>query len=536
MRVLVVGLDGVCFPVLDPMIGGGLLPNIAKLKERSAVAPLESQLPPWTPSAWPSLYTGVNPGKHGVYDFLHFDGYDWDLVNRSHVKEHAIWELLSMEGYSSVVLNVPVTNPPIEFDGVLVPGYMAPESPTCHPNETWEELNEQLGEYSLYNVLLDDEATEEERKSDLTKLVEMRGHAFCYLVGKHDPDFGFVQFQQCDTVFHEFPEDTETIQSVYTSIDEQVGSILDACDPDVTLLVSDHGIGPMEGYEFRVNNYLRDEGFVTTTIGESGMPAWKELARNPPGTDEVDSTNGWTSLQRVIEGAARVGFTSQRIATVLDRLGLKDLVLRTVPIDLVRSGTEQVDFPSSIAYMRSRPEMGVRLNVEGREPNGVVSQTNYEEVRTAVIDSLKQVDTPDGDPVFSRVCPREEVFEGPYMEDAPDIVTVPNRFDHYLRARIRPNRFAKPFEPWEHKLEGVVMISGEDIDQQKDISGAHLFDITPTILALFDLAIGERMDGAPIPVVTKTGKRRYPTFTPDETVMTEDSNVERRLADLGYLE
>ena len=94
----------------------------------------------------------------------------------------------------------------------------------------------------------------------------MRGRAFRYLVGTHDPEFGFVRFQQCDTVFHEFSEQPDTVRRVYEAIDTEIGKILDTCDPDVTLLVSDHSIGPMEGHEFRVNDYLRDEGLVSALL------------------------------------------------------------------------------------------------------------------------------------------------------------------------------------------------------------------------------------------------------------------------------
>lgn len=536
MRTLVVGLDGVCLPVLEPMLEDGALPNIAAFRDRSATAPLESQLPPWTPSAWPSMYTGVNPGKHGVYDFMHFDGYDWDVVNRSHVKERSVWELLSMEGYRSVVLNVPVTGPPREFDGALVPGYTASENPDCHPAGIWDELNRALGEYRLYDESLERGASKRERKRGYGRLTRMRGAAFRYLVDEYQPDFGFVQFQQCDTVHHEFPEDQGVIRRVYGDIDAEVGNVIDACEPDVTLLVSDHGIGPMRGHEFRVNDYLLDEEFVTVTTAGGGMPSWKSISRKRLRRGKESASVERSPTERAVELAAGVGITSQRIAAVVRRLGMEKLVLRIVPTDVIRAGTEQVDFASSTAYMRSRTEMGVRLNLRGREPEGTVPESKYEQVRSAVIDALERATTPDGDDVFERVHPREEIFEGPYVEDAPDVVTVPNRFDHFLVANLKGAVYGEPTEPWEHKLEGVVMATGDGIDPETDLADPHLFDITPTILSTFGLAVGDRMDGTPLPIVESFGTTEYPPFDPDTIVATDDDDVERRLADLGYLE
>lgn len=536
MRTLVIGLDGVCLPVLDPMIDDGLVPNIGRLYDDSLVAPLESQLPPWTPSAWPSLYTGVNPGKHGVYDFLQFDGYDWDVVNRSHVKEYAVWELLSMEGFSSVVLNVPVTYPSREFDGVLVPGYTAPEGSECHPSGIWDELNEELGEYRLYNETHSTGVSKQKRVQGYGQLTKMRGAAFQYLVDEHDPDFGFVEFQQCDTIFHDYPKDKQTIRKVYRAIDTEVGKILDDCDPDVTLLVSDHGIGPMEGHEFRVNNYLRDKKFANTTVDGSGMPSWESIARNRIQEGEHIESTEPSITERAIEFSAKIGITSQRLAWVVTQLGLEDVILKVVPPDLIRAGSEQIDFASSIAYMRSRTEMGIRLNVKGREPDGVVQESEYEQVRDTVIESLETVTTPNGDELFEGVYPREDIYEGPYTEDAPDIITVPNRFDNFLVSNIKESVFGDPTEPWEHKLEGVVMVTGDLVDCDTDLSNPHLFDITPTVLATFGLPTGKRMDGTPLPVVESMGMTDYPTFDPEEAVKTDTADVEQRLVDLGYLD
>jgi len=537
MRTLVVGLDGVCLSVLEPMFDDGELPALKSLSERSATGPLESQLPPWTPSAWPSLYTGKNPGKHGVYDFLQFDGYDWDVVNRSHVKAAAVWELLSMNGFESVVLNVPVTHPSPAFDGTLVPGYVSPESPECHPDSTLVELENELGEYRVYMEGSGGRTSKADRVNGYEKLIGMRGEAFRYLVEDREPDFGFVQFQQCDTVFHEYPEDEETVRRVFRAIDTELSKILETCEPDVTLVVSDHGIGPMEGYELRVNQLLRETGFVTATAGDGGMPSWASLSRNQLRNGEkADGEQTASPAERALEYAAAVGITSQRVGTVLERLGLDELVLEYVPQDIVRAGTERVDFADSVAYMRSRTEMGVRLNVVGREPDGVVNPDEYETIRSAVMAELDSVETPDGEPFFEEVLPREAIFDGPYLEDAPDILTVPTDFTNYLSASLRSEQFAEPSEPWEHKRDGIVMIAGDEIDPDTDLTGSHLFDITPTILATFGLGVGTEMDGKPLPVVPETGQTEYPAFEPNQSVETDEADVEQRLADLGYLE
>lgn len=536
--VLVFGVDALCGEVLS-RLPPGTTPTIDRLIGEGASGPLESQLPPWTPSAWPSIYTGVNPGKHGVFGFLRFEGYDWDVVNATDVREHAVWELLSDHGRRSVVVNVPVTHPPGEFDGALIPGYVAPADPTCHPEGLLSEVRDAIGGYRLYNEQLVEGATRDERVDGYEELVEMRGRAFRYLLDRERPDFGFLQFQQSDTVFHEFPEDDDAVERVYRAIDDEIAETLDAADPEVTLLVSDHGIGPIGDVEFRPNAYLRDRGDVrTSTTAEK--PSWSQLSRERLRTDGDDGEgDSDTALpialaEHVLSGLARVGLTSQRIGAALAAVGLDDAVARVVPSDLVRAGSEHVAFADSRAYMRDRIELGLRINAAGREPEGKVDAAEYEAFREALADDLGSLSTPAGEPVFDDVLTREEVYNGPYVEEAPDLLLVPRDFDVFLSATVREKPFGPAQESWSHKLHGITAVAGDDIPPI-DLQGAHLYDVAPTVLSALGVPVSDRMDGSALPVVEETERASPPPYE-GGSEPTEDADVEDRLSNLGYLE
>jgi predicted AlkP superfamily phosphohydrolase/phosphomutase len=535
LDVLLVGIDAACRPVVDRLAETDAAPTLSSLLSAGATGALTSQIPPWTPSAWPSLYTGVNPGAHGVFDFLTFDGYDWDVVDATRVREASLWELLDARGLSSVVVNVPVTHPPPEIDGAVVPGYTAPEDPECHPPGLLDDLRDELGEYRVYapTDLDDDESVEWYRR-----LTRLRGEAFRYLVERFDPDFGFVQFQQTDTVFHELGGDFDAAAAVYDAVDEQVDALLSACDPDTVVVVSDHGIGAYGGYEFRVNEFLRRRGFVKTARGGEGMPSWDAVA-----ADRLTRGNGRekrdpSPVERALALAAKAGLTSQRIGAALEAVGLDEFVLRHVPADVVRAGTERVDFSASTAYVRSRIECGVRVNLRGREPDGVVPPDEYERVRDELVAALSAVETPDGDPVFETVARREEFFDGPYVDDAVDVVTIPTEMDHFLSAELRGQTFSEAENVWDHQFDGVVAAAGEGVDADADLSEAHLFDVAPTILTAMGVPYSDRMDGGVLPVVEGGEAASYPEYDPDETPdrATAGEDVQERLADLGYVE
>ncbi|WP_267642367.1 alkaline phosphatase family protein [Haloarchaeobius amylolyticus] len=537
LDVLLVGIDAGCLPVFDRLAETDTIPTLERLNDEGAVGPLESQIPPWTPSAWPSMYTGVNPGKHGVFGFVSYDGYDWHVSSADHVDELTLWEILDEHGLTSVVVNAPVTHPPAEIDGAILPGFIGPEDPTCHPEGTLDEVRDELGEYRVYPAYSrgDDSYSEAEKMDEYRTLVRMRGEAFSYLTEKHDADFGFVQFQKTDTVFHEFGGDWEKIRSVYEETDDQISRIIDEHDPDTVFVASDHGMGKYEGYEFRVNDYLHDEGVVEVTNGGKGMPSWNPIRNELREGKDVDS---WEPglVEKMASGAAKVGLTASRIRQALEAVNLDDIAMRYAPEDVARTGNKQVDFPESVAYLRSRTELGVRLNVEGREPDGVVPVSEYDDVRAEVIESLRSVTDPDGNPVFDEVVPREQYFEGEHVEDAVDIVTIPRNFQYFLSDQVRDEYFADPTETWNHKLDGIVTAWGEGVDGDADLSDAHLFDVAPTILAALGIPYNERMDGEVLPAVEGAGGRAYRSAETGADRDSPEAAVENRLSDLGYLE
>jgi predicted AlkP superfamily phosphohydrolase/phosphomutase len=543
MKVLVVGLDAACVPVLEPLFDRDVVPTLQDLFESGTAAPVESHDPPWTPAAWPSIYTGTNPGKHGSFGFVSYDGYDWDVVGGDRIREPAVWELLDRHGHSSVVVNVPVTHPPAPIDGAVLPGFLGPEEPTCHPEGILEDVRSACDGYRVYPAAdRTTDAPDEEVFANWLAVTRMRGEATRYLADRFDPDFGFGQFQRTDTVFHTFPTDSDRVETLFRTVDEEVAATIEATDPDAVFVVSDHGIGPYDGYEFRVNEYLREGGYVETTQDPRGMPSWNPMrARLREGAEATAGADDDPGVfARAAATAAAAGVTTRRVADLLDRVGVADLVAPHVPERVKRAGGTHVDFANSTAYMRTRVELGVRINLAGREPDGVVDPAEYDAVRSALIEYLSAAETPDGEAVFEAVGPREAYFEGPMTDDAVDVVTVPADYEHLLSATLPGEQFADRSGTWDHKREGVLAAAGPAIEDDVDLGSPALYDLAPTVLAAFGVPVSTRMDGSILPVVDAdgdVGNREY-----DRPAVRADgeegpaSGVEDRLADLGYLE
>lgn len=512
------------------------LPNLESICEAGMSGPLESQVPPWTASAWPSLYTGTNPGKHGVYGFLCFDGYDWDIVDASHIRERTLWEYLTEHGHTSVVVNAPVTHPPREFDGALVPGYTAPENPECHPPGLLDEVESAIGPYQVYaeeegNTTDDPEAV----AADLSNLVTLRGETFRYLTDRFEPEFGFIQFQATDTICHQVPE-SDAVDEVFQSVDDEIGTILDVCDPDVVIVASDHGIGP---YERRVaiNEVLRDAGLLTATSEGDGMPNWSRVRDRSLRNGNEDSGLIDRTLVSGARVASRLGLSTKHVGPLLQRFNLNERIVQYAPDSLLRASTEQVDFSNSKAYARSRIECGIRINLAGREPAGIVPSDKYETIRERVIEILSALETPEGKPVFETVARREAFFQGAATDHAVDVVTIPRDYENYVTTWLTGSVFTPAGEPaWDHRPYGFLAVAGDGIDADSTLAGAHLFDVAPTLLATMDIPVAERMDGRVLSPVQSVGEKAYSDYVAGERTVNEDETVRNRLADLGYLE
>ncbi len=142
-KVVVVGLDGLEPTVVEPMLDSGELPNLAALRRRGGYARVATTAPAQTPVAWSTFATGVNPGGHGVFDFLRRDSRTYlpelalnryergktftgpKAVNRR--KGTPVWNILSSAGIPSSIIRCPCTFPPEPILGRMLSGMGVPD-------------------------------------------------------------------------------------------------------------------------------------------------------------------------------------------------------------------------------------------------------------------------------------------------------------------------------------------------------------------------------------------------------------------------
>lgn len=541
-RVLVIGLDGGSFNVLDPLMQQGIMPNLQSIAQEGVRGTLKSTIPPVTGPAWVSFLTGKNPGKHGVFDFVKRapGGPGREIVTVSDIKGHTLWTLLGHYGRKSGLLNVPVTYPPPAVDGFVVPGLLTPgkDPGFTYPSSVASELENLVDDYMI-DVKWQhyDDGEEERLLTDLVTATQQKKEAALHLFRKFPWDLGVVVFEGPDRLQHALwsyfrPPDSasdsprakmihEGIVDFYRALDSAIGDVKALADEKTTLIVmSDHGFGSLDS-RFYINRWLKLRGWLTLKSGRGTAVRAKSVAR-------------WL--------IRRTGFTQKRFSEIKrKRMDRKN----------VYGFLHEIEWLRTRAYAASNTEQGIYLNVAGREPHGVISPgQEYLETREKLLDELRELKHPEtGEPMVTELYKREDIYEGPFRELAPDIVFVLNDGSCLANVRLRNHLYEKMGDALgagTHRYSGILMARGPDIRTGSEIDGASIIDVAPTILYLLGVPIPEDMDGGPLKNLFAGNRfeQEPPSFVEppplsqgSEAVLTDEEaeKVKDQLRGLGYL-
>jgi predicted AlkP superfamily phosphohydrolase/phosphomutase len=300
-------------------------------------------------------------------------------------------------------------------------------------------------------------------------------------------------------------------------------------DP-LVLIASDHGFGPAHKY-CSLNIWLLQEGFLKLKpdVATRGKKLMFSLGLTPEFAFKVT---------RRIPGALRParGVSSKPGASKL--LGKFFLSFN------------DVDWTRSVAFSKGNYGQ-IYVNLKGREPDGVVTEDQYEAVRDSIIERLRALKDPaTGGTWVGQVFRREDIYNGPLVGDAPDIAFLPAdmRYLPLGNADFTSNKFMVDAFGISgcHRMDGVMIANGNGIERGHTLDSAKIYDMAPTLLYLIDQSIPEDMDGRVleemIPAAfASTHALRFSSRGDDQKTNgveysdEENADVMERLKSLGYL-
>ncbi len=462
MKVAILGLDGL-FPDFSDTFAAQL-PNLIRLRREGVTRTLLSTIPPYTPQAWSTLATGVNPGAHGIPGFTLPGGSRQKLVDRRTTCVPRLEEYLTDHGVRIGLLNVPVTFPAPRTDGFAVAGMLTPTTATrgfTWPPRLAGELLNTVPDYAIDTPVKKRDVHDERIWPQLQGMLTQRIKAAHFLLRKKPVDCFFVVFVLLDRVFHlafrYLDRDDvlfETVRArtarkrlapLLRALDEFIGDVAERAGR--VLVVSDHGFRREEG-KFYVNRFLADHGFL-------------RLRR---------------SLKR---GIAEV------CLRVIGRQRLKRLMPRRLA-------------EREIAATDALVKPDARACAAPLAAQGIVIPDNT--VREHLIDLLRGIKDPrGGETLASGIHCREDVYRGNALLRFPDLILELRYGGIEVSPHvIGPDSLYLVSEDWpggHHDRRGTITVWGSGLPEQSPQPEIPMVDVLPTILHLLEIPQPEALEG-----------------------------------------
>ncbi|MGH3072188.1 MAG: alkaline phosphatase family protein [Gaiellaceae bacterium] len=537
-KLTVIGLDAATFDVIDPLVAAGRLPNIARILEEGTGGVLRSTTHPLTPHAWSTMVTGVNAGRHGIWDFIERgdSGYDLRVINGSYRRAPAVWDRLARSGRRVGLVNIPFTWPAPGVDGFAIAGMDAGgrEKGMTHPAGLVDELRERFSPLELdhrFPVTKGGDAD----LDFVRRAAEQKVETTLWLAERFEPELLWVVFMAADHIHHvAWPDWDErgaesSVAETYRILDEAVGKLHEAAGGNDVVLVSDHGGGSLKGV-VNLNAWLAREGFLQYTKGTERL-----------GRKLLDAI---IARRRHLPKALRYR-VKQRAGGLRERM-------------YEREQYSVVDWPRTRAF--SYGSFGsIVVNLRGRERDGVVEPgEEYERVRSEIAAKALELTDPDGERIVAAVHKREDLFDGPELEKIPDLL-IEFRDYEWLGKGNFTSRAESIWDTIElepgskhayvgsHRHEGIFALAGPSATHGAR-TAIGIEDVAPTVLYLLGEKIPVDLEGRLVmeaidPELLDSRPPEYDESAPfaldhdaEGYAPEEAEEVERRLRGLGYIE
>jgi predicted AlkP superfamily phosphohydrolase/phosphomutase len=391
-RLFVLSIDGVPYTLLKQLIDSKELANFSRLASEAEFRQMDSVYPTVSAVAWTSYVTGKQPGKHGLYGFVERrpGTYDITIPLSTSIRSKTIWEVLSEAGRRVFGMNVPVTYPPRDVNGILISDFLC-------PNIEKAAASREVCDYlKSINYQIDADAMLARKSRELMlasvhEALDRRMEAMFHFLAGEKWDYFHTHVMETDRLCHFLLAKYEAGDAKYAGeflgffrrLDGYLGRLMDAMPADGALLVmSDHGFCTIKS-EVQLSRYLVEKGWTTPR----GVKAKHPLDIDPAGS----------RVYSLIPGRMYV-------------------------------------------------------NLRGREPGGIVPPEEYHTVREQVARDLMAMRAPKGDRVIRQVLRREEVY-WPTHADGPDSeMPLDELLAHDSAFGAGPDLIAIPFDGYDLKM------------------------------------------------------------------------------------
>jgi predicted AlkP superfamily phosphohydrolase/phosphomutase len=437
-RVFILGLDGTPYGLMQELFARGVLKNMAEIAGRGSLFKMATTVPEVSSVAWTTFMTGVNPGRHGIFGFVDLKPgtYANYFPNATHVQSPCLWQILGKTGKRSIIVNMPSTYPAQEFNGTLIAGFVAIDlERATHPKTLVPWLKQ-------IDYRLDVDAalarTDKDRfLEDLNTSLAIREKAFRKLMTEEPWDLFAAIVTGTDRLHHFFWDAYEDENSPYH------GAFVDYY----------RKVDCMAG---RLYESLRGEA-VFLALSDHGFG---RLRRD-------------VYINRWLEEQGYLTFASEKRESIAD-------------IDPARTRAFCMD-PGRI-YLN-----GKRRFPQGLVLPGKASENLRDELASRLAGLSFQVEGGPAEPVLQRVFQAEDLYQGPFLSRAPDLILLARPGNNLRGATGRDSVLDSqgPFTGM-HTRDDAFFLCDRPATEPEAL---HILDVAKTAVSLLDQNAAEALEG-----------------------------------------
>ncbi|MGA9291876.1 MAG: alkaline phosphatase family protein [Ignavibacteriaceae bacterium] len=499
-KVFAIALDAAEPSLIEKWIEEGHLKNLASLRCRGKFGKISSTAEWLAGSVWPTFYTGVNPGEHGFYHYLQWrsDKMEYERPGPEWINAAPFWRNLG-EKYKVISVDMPLTFPPVPFNGIEISGWASHDGiyPTSSfPEEKIDWVTENFGKPPISNEMGGLQSLQElfNIKEELVTATKKEAELIINLMNLEEWDLFLCCFSAAHRGGHKFWDISSSkeevnneqklifnswLRDIYKECDKAVGKILETVPKDVTIIVfSLHGMG------------------VNTSLSEYLLP--KMISNVVNGKQKKDNGGGYIKkIRNKIPLEWRSNFKKILPLKIQDKMTAYWRM----------GGTKWEE--TMIFSMLSDLQGYIRLNLKGREKNGIVEQgKEYDNLCNKIIEGIKTFkDEKTQEPIVESAEKTDLLFNnGTGFNNLPDIL---------VKWKIKPaagyNKIISPEygelkwpQPGKnpdgrsgnHRFEGFILAVGNDFQKNSTFEKRYqIIDLAPTILNLLNIEKPGEMEG-----------------------------------------
>jgi predicted AlkP superfamily phosphohydrolase/phosphomutase len=428
-----IGLDGTPCTTLKEMLDAGIMPNFKSLVGEGTLCQMDASTPAISSISWTSFMTGKNPAKHRIFGFIDLEpgSYEYRFPNYHDMASETLWDVLGKSGRTSIVINQPSTYPAKPLNGISIAGFVAIDlKKAVYPPSILPKL-----EKSGYRIDVDSNKA-------------------------HDDIDAFIK-----DLFDTLDRRTATIHDLYDNEKwDYFQGVITGTDRLHHFLWSAYDDPNHKFHEAFLEYYRRVDKFIGEIAEKAGDNTTLMLM----------SDHGFTSIKREIA-----------VNQWLREQGY--LKFDTEPPDSLADMS-----PESRAFALDPSR--IFINTKGRFPRGSVPPEQVGGLVAELVEKCSHMNLPDaGEEIVERADRKEDVYDGPYLQEAADIILTPKwHFD--MKGTVKRLELATTgvFTGMHTHDDAFFYVRRGDIRDDRKV---NVVDLAPTILAILGAEVPADMDG-----------------------------------------